>query len=78
MLSPQLMNCLRSVRRCDIVGVGVVLLEECGLFGGGVPLGCRLGADAKPSYCLALLAAYRSGYKALSCFSITILVCLLP
>lgn len=51
------MNCLRSVRRCDIVGVGVALLEECGLFGGGMPLGGRLGADAKPSYCLALCAA---------------------
>ena len=28
--------------------------------------GGRLRADVKPSYCLALLAAYRSGYKAVS------------
>lgn len=77
MLTPQLMNCLRSVRRCDLVGVGVTLLEECGLFG-GVPRGARLGADVKPSYCLALLAAYRTDYKALSCFSITYLSASFP
>lgn len=61
-----------------MVGVGVALLEECGLFG-DVPRGAgRLRADVKPSYCLALLAAYRSGYKALSCFLITYLSASFP
>ena len=45
MLSPQLVNCLGRIRRCDLVGGGVALLEEvwpcwrkCGFVGGTVSL----------------------------------------